>query len=111
VDAELDLSLTTGLTQFSNQANISRGVAILECGDASFLVTARIAQHAGAVCVIFVNTDQSNSDAVAEMRRDDSGETVDIPVLMVSHKDGQRASRLGPGTRVTFSGQFSLLPE
>ena len=104
VNAKLDASFRTGSAGLLNTKKMRNKAVLLECDDESFLVKARHAEEAGAVCVIFVNTDQTNPDAVAAPG-DDSGRTVGIPVLMISLNDGRH---LTSGMTVRFLGSCLL---
>ena len=69
-------------------------------GTNGFSVKALAAQNAGAVGVVFANNDEENADAVVSMR----GDPVHIPVVMISHREGERAVELGAGTPVAIAG-------
>ena len=82
------------------------GMATLPSGFEStygFSMKAFAAQKAGAVGVIFVNDDQENPGSV--WRMGSAGETVTIPVAMVSYDEGSRIQGLGSGTPIAFPGQ------
>lgn len=85
-------------------AHDSHGGQILACNFASKAVCA---QDAGAVGVIIMNIDATNSDEV--VARSPwffsllEPITVSIPVVMVSHNEGMRIKALGTGTPVAFA--------
>ena len=69
-------------------------------GQHGFGVKALAAQNAGAIGVVFANNDEDNADAVVGM----GGDTVHVPVVMISHSEGERAIELGAGTPVAIAG-------
>ena len=66
------------------------------------------AQRAGALAVIVAHDDSMRPDEVVAIDAD-PGETADIPVVMVSYNDGERARRLGPGAPVIFETDRGLV--
>ena len=76
-------------------------------GKNGFSVKARAAQKAGAAAVIFVNNDEANPDTLINMIS--TGETVTIPVVMVSYNEGhRRLKNIDPRTMIEFApGQYA----
>ena len=60
------------------------------------------AQNAGAIGVVFANNDEENANAVVDMRS--TGEAIRVPVVMISHSEGERAIELGAGAPVAIAG-------
>ena len=68
-------------------------------GKNGFGIKALAAQNAGAAAVIFMNNDEAHPDDVIGMG---STNTVNIPVLMISHNEGVRIKGLGSDVPVIF---------
>ena len=71
-------------------------------GQNGFGVKALAVQNAGAIGVVFANNDEENADAVEGMSS--TGEAIHVPVVMISHSEGERAIELGVGAPVVIAG-------
>ena len=76
------------------------GAAARAAGEEQRVRGGAAAQNAGAVGVVFANNDEDNADAVVDM----GGDTVHVPVVMISHSEGERAIGLGAGAPVAIAG-------
>ena len=72
-------------------------------GQNGFGVKALAVQNAGAIGVVFANNDKENADAVIRMAAKETG-AIRVPVVMISHSEGERAIELGAGTPVAIAG-------
>ena len=73
-------------------------------GQNGFGVKALAAQNAGAIAVVFANNDEDNADAVIAMGAGSVGDEIHVPVVMISHSEGERAVELGAGAPVAIAG-------
>ena len=71
-------------------------------GQNGYGVQALAAQNAGAIGVVFANNDEENANAVVSMLS--TGESIHVPVVMISHSEGERAIELGAGAPVAITG-------
>eukprot|EP01043_Picozoa_sp_COSAG02_P016056 COSAG02_NODE_699_length_18369_cov_9.690203_12_plen_1083_part_00 len=95
--------------ELANSAEISGCVAVIERGTCSFVQKARRAQAAGAIGVLFVNTDEE----LFIIGGDDGDDDIELPVVMVRASDGQAFLReldAGP-TTVSFGFVWSSSDE
>ena len=92
-----------------NQEDVKGAILLIgRHGLAPCYARALAAQRAGALAVIVAHDGSRGAHEVLPIDAD-PGETADIPVVMVSYNDGERARRLGPGVPVIFEADSGLV--
>ena len=106
--AEPSTASVNSTVALHNQETIAGSVVLIRRDETCDQAKVRAAQDAEAIGVIIIHNDETRPDAIGDVPTGDLGQTVDIPVLLVSHNVGRlmlaRTFEFGAQAKITFAG-------